>query len=74
MANEFKTRRSLLWLGGIAVLILGFLVAAVVLPMTAQTPGAGGPDVHVPKMENVPSDRAPKMKLELPKNDENQKK
>lgn len=74
MANEFKTRRSLLWLGGITVLVLGFLVAAVVLPMTARTPGAGGPDVHVPKMENVPSDRAPKMKLELPKNDENQKK
>jgi hypothetical protein len=67
--NTFNRKRSILWLGGIAVLILGFLVAAVVLPTTAETPGAGGPDVRVPRMENVPSDHAPKMKLEVEKDE-----
>jgi len=69
MINEFKSKRALLWLGGIAVLILGFLVAAVVLPMATPTPGAGGPDIRVPKMQNVPSDQAPKMKLQIPKDE-----
>jgi hypothetical protein len=67
MPNTFKSKRSMLWLGGIAVLVLGFLVAAVILPMTSPTPGAGGPDVHVPKMENVPPEQAPKLKLDVEK-------
>jgi hypothetical protein len=67
MQNTFKSKRSILWLGGIAVLVLGFLVAAVVLPMTSPTPGADGPDVHVPKMDNVPPDQSPKMKLDVEK-------
>lgn len=67
MNNPFKSKRSILWLSGVAVLILGFLAAAVVLPMTAKTPGAGGPEIHVPGMQNVPSEDAPKLKLELEK-------
>jgi hypothetical protein len=63
--NGFKSKRSLFWFGGVTVLILGFLVAAVVLPATTPTPGAGGPDIQVPKMENVPSADAPKMKLDV---------
>lgn len=71
MHNGFQSKRSILWLGGIALLVLGFLVAAVVLPTTAPTPGAGGPDIHVPKMQNVPPDQAPKMKLEVEKKERN---
>lgn len=67
MRKEFRSKRATLWLGGLALLVVGFLVAAVVLPMTSPTPGAGGPDVQVPKMRNVPSDQAPKMKLDLEK-------
>jgi len=70
MANEFKSRRAIFWLGGVAVLVLGFLIAAIVLPTTAPTPGAGGPDVRVPRMENVPPEQAPKMKLEVEKRSE----
>jgi hypothetical protein len=70
MTNGFKSKRAILWLGGIAILVVGFLVAAVVLPTTAPTPGAGGPDVRVPRMENVPSEQAPKIKLELEKEPE----
>lgn len=67
MANPFKSKRSTLWLAGIAVLLLGFLVAVVVLPMASPLPGAGGPDVRVPNMENVPSAGSPKMKLDVEK-------
>jgi len=67
MDNPFKSKRSVLWLAGIAVLLLGFLVAVVVLPLTSPMPGTDGPDVHVPKMDNVPSNRAPKMKLDVEK-------
>lgn len=65
MANQFKSKRSLLWLGGMAALVLGVLLAAVLLPMTA--PKASGPDVRVPKMENVPPPDAPKLKLDVEK-------
>lgn len=71
MHNGFQSKRAILWLGGIALLVLGLLVAAVVLPTTAPAPGAGGPDIHVPKMENVPSDHTPKMKLEVEKKQRN---
>lgn len=64
MPNGFKSKRATLWLGGIAVLVLGFLVAAIVLPTTAPTPGEGGPDVHVPKMQNVPPEGAMKLDVE----------
>jgi hypothetical protein len=68
--DAFKSKRALLWLGGIAILVVGFLVAAIVLPATAKAPGGGGPDVRVPRMENVPPEQAPKMKLELEKQPE----
>ena len=65
--KPFTDKRRVFWLGGIAVLVLGLLAAALLLPSNAPIPGAGGPDVRVPKMENVPSENAPKMKLELEK-------
>ena len=67
MHNGFKSKRAALWLGGIAFLVLGFLVAAIVLPATTATPGKGGPDIHVPKMQNVPPEGAPKVKLQVEK-------
>jgi hypothetical protein len=67
MHNGFKSNRAALWLGGIALLVLGFLVAAVMLPATAPLPGKGGPDIQVPKMQNVPPDDAPRMKLDVEK-------
>lgn len=54
--KAFTDNRRLFWLGGIAVLIVGFLVAAVVLPMTSDPTKGMGPAVHVPKMQNVPPD------------------
>lgn len=65
MPNPFRSKRAVFWLIGIAVLVLGFLAAAIVLPSTAPLPGAGGPDVHVPKMQNVPPEHAPKIQLEI---------
>jgi hypothetical protein len=70
MSNGFKSKRAIFWLGGIAVLVFGFLIAAIVLPTTAPTPGAGGPDVRVPRMQNVPPEQAPKMKLDVEKQPE----
>lgn len=67
LPNTFKSKRAILWLAAIAVLVLGFLVAAVVLPARAPTPGADGPDVHVPKMQNVPEQGAPPLKLDVEK-------
>lgn len=54
--KAFTDNRRLFWLGGIAVLIVGFLVAALVLPMTSDPMKGMGPPVHVPKMQNVPPD------------------
>ena len=65
--NTFKSKRAILWLVAIAVLVLGFLVAAVVLPARAPTPGADGPDIHVPKMTNVPPEGTPPLKLDVDK-------
>ncbi|MFO7178000.1 MAG: hypothetical protein DIU78_004790 [Pseudomonadota bacterium] len=65
MSKPFRSFRSALWLGGVAGLVLGFLVAAIVLPTTAPDPGEGAPDVRLPTMQNVPPEHAPKMKIEL---------
>ena len=67
MPTPFKSKRATLWLAGIAVLVLGFLFALVALPMFSSTPGTDGPDVRVPKMDNVPSEHAPRMKLDVEK-------
>ena len=56
--KAFTDRRRVYWLGGIALLIVGFVVAAVVLPMTSDPMKGMGPPVHVPKMQNVPPDGA----------------
>lgn len=61
--KPFTDRRRAFWLGGVTVLILGFVVAALLLPSTSDPTRGLGPAVHVPAMENVPpaNDR---MKLE----------
>jgi hypothetical protein len=69
MSKPFASKRSAWWLGGILVLVLGFLAAAVLLPATAPAPGSGQPDVRVPRMENVPPPNAPKLQLEVEKDE-----
>ena len=63
--NAFKGKRRLAWLGGIAVLVVGLIAVFVILPAVSPTPGAGGPEVDVPKMQNVPAEEAPKMRIDL---------
>jgi hypothetical protein len=62
--KAFTDYRRFFWLGGIAALVLGFIVLAVVLPTTSDPLKGLGPAVSVPKMQNVPapSDR---VKLEV---------
>ena len=63
MSNEFKDKRRAWWLGGVALLILGTLAAFILLP--ARTPDVpAGPQIQVPAMQNVPSNDAPKMRLQ----------
>ena len=62
MSKLFESNRSKLWLGGMVVLVLGFLAAAVLLPATAPPPGDNAPDVQVPRMQNVPP---PDSKIQL---------
>jgi hypothetical protein len=52
--KAFTDYRRLVWVGGIATLILGFIVAALVLPSTSDPTKGLGPPVNVPKMQNVP--------------------
>jgi hypothetical protein len=66
MSKPFASKRSAWWLGGIIVLVLGFLAAAVLLPSTAPEPGSGQPDVRVPRMQNVPPN-ASKLQLDVEK-------
>jgi hypothetical protein len=66
--NAFKGKRRLVWLGGFALLVLGLIAVFVVVPTVTPTPGAGGPEVDVPKMQNVPADEAPKMRIDLDEN------
>lgn len=72
MSKPFESKRAALWLGGVAVLVLGFLAAALLLPATAPEPGSGDPEIRVPRMENVPPPDAPKLKLEVEKNEKNE--
>ncbi|HVY31962.1 MAG TPA: hypothetical protein VHB79_35750 [Polyangiaceae bacterium] len=52
--KPFTDRRRIFWLGGVALLIFGFLTAALLLPATSNPAQNLGPAVHVPRMQNVP--------------------
>jgi hypothetical protein len=67
--NKLKGNRRIWWLIGITVMILGVVAALVVLPALSPTPGKGGADVRVPKMQNVPPEGAPSMHLDTEKKD-----
>jgi hypothetical protein len=41
----------------------------MLLPSTAPAPGAGAPDIHVPRMQNVPPPDAPKLQLDVVKDE-----
>lgn len=63
--NKFKGSRRIWWLIGIAVTIAGVVTALVMLPSVSSTPGTGGPDIQVPKMQNVPPGGTPRMRLDI---------
>ena len=63
--NKFKGNRRIWWLIGIAVTVAGIATALVVLPAVSTTAGAGGPDIHMPKMKNVPAEGTPRMHLDI---------
>lgn len=65
--NKLKGTRRIWWLVGMGVVIGGVGTALVVLPAVSPTAGAGGPDVHVPKMQNVPPEGPPKLHLDSEK-------
>jgi hypothetical protein len=65
--KPFQDKRSVWWICGVAMAIVAPFVAFVVVPSTTPTPGAGGVEVDVPKMENVPPPAAARMKLESQK-------
>jgi len=62
--KAFTDSRRFVWLAGIAILIVGFLVLALVLPSTSDPTRNMGPNVNVPKMQNVPPD-GERMKLRV---------
>lgn len=62
--NKLKGTRRIWWLVGTGLVIVGVGTALVVLPAVSPTPGTGGPDIQVPKMQNVPPEGAPKLRLE----------
>jgi hypothetical protein len=63
--NEFKGIRRTYWLIGVAIMVVGVMTALVLLPAFSPTRGTGGPDIRVPKMQNVPPAGAPRMRLDL---------
>lgn len=66
--KAFTDYRRLVWIGGIATLIVGFIVAALVLPSTSDPTEGAGPKVDVPNMQNVPpADQRMKVEVEEPK-------
>jgi hypothetical protein len=67
MARAFANGKSIFWLAGVFVLVVGFVVAALVLPATSKTSGTDRPNIQVPKMQNVPPPNAPRMRLETGK-------
>jgi len=70
MTRAFANKKSIFWLAGVFVLVVGFLVAALVLPATSRTPGSEQPNIQVPKMQNVPPADAPKLRLDTGKGSE----
>lgn len=61
--KPFTDRRRVFWLGGVTLLIVGFVAAALLLPATSDPTRNLGPAVHVPSMQNVPAS-GERMKLE----------
>jgi hypothetical protein len=67
--KAFTDYRRALWLGAFAVLMVGFGLAALLLPSTSDPTRGLGPAVHVPKMQNVPPENA-RVNLDGERNDE----
>jgi len=61
--KPFMNKKSIWWLVGMAVLVVGFLVVAM-LPIREPAKGLDEPSINVPSMENVPPDGALKLETE----------
>ncbi len=61
--KPFMNKKSIWWLVGMAALVVGFLVVAM-LPIREPVKGLDEPAVNVPSMENVPPDGALKLETE----------
>ncbi len=64
MTRPFANKKSILWLIGLSLLIVGFLAFATIVPHRTATPGSGGPEVNLPSMQHVPPSHAPHMQLD----------
>ncbi len=53
--KPFTDRRRVFWLGGVTLIIVGFVMAALLLPSTSDPTRNLGPAVHTPRMQNVPT-------------------
>jgi hypothetical protein len=62
--KPFQSKRNILWLGGVAAALIAWFVAFVIVPHGAPVPGKEGPEVDLPRMQNVPPPSAPRMKLD----------
>lgn len=65
--KAFQDKQSVLWLGSVALLVIGLLAAFLLLPATRNGRSSQPTPIHVPKMENVPSDEEHKLKLDINK-------
>ena len=61
--KPFMNKRSIFWLVGMALLVVGVLVIAM-LPTQTPVKGLDETSINVPNMENVPSENAPNLKLD----------
>ena len=50
MASTLKTKRRYLWLAGVFFLVVGFIVAALVLPTLEPDPVDELPDLQLPRL------------------------
>jgi hypothetical protein len=63
--KAFTDTRRVLWISGVFLLFAGLLAAFVILPASREV--KTGPDIHLPKMENVPPPDAPRLGVETGK-------
>lgn len=64
--KPFRDNRRVLWLLGVAALIVGVLAWGVFGPGTEELPGSQAPGAQLPSMANVPGESAPHLEVQTP--------